>query len=345
LLIVPLCLLEGLRVPMMAGRGLGHTGGTLDKLEAVGWNVRPTVAAARQQVAGLGGIIMGQTDEIAPLDKRLYAMRDVTATVESLPLIVGSILSKKLAEGVGCLVMDVKFGSGAFMQRYEDARELALALRRVGTACGLQMRCLLTSMDSPLGATAGNALEVAECVEVMQGGGPADTRDLTLELATEMVRLAQPDRSEAEVRAALARHLDDGSAFEMFCRLATAQGGDVDLLTKKGALWRARYQVPVLAPEGAGHIAKIDVRQLGLAVLELGGGRRHTTDRIDPWVGIAGLKRAGAAVQGGEPVCVVHASDLEAGERAAALVRAAHQFGSGSGAAVTAADSLIRERF
>jgi pyrimidine-nucleoside phosphorylase len=329
LLIVPLCLLEGLRVPMMAGRGLGHTGGTLDKLEAVGWDVFLPPDRVRRQMERLGGVIMGQTERVTPLDRKLYAMRDVTATVESMPLIVSSILSKKLAEGLDGLVMDVKYGSGAFMRDLASARALAVQLGRVGRTCGIQVRCLLTDMGSPLGRYAGNALEVLEAMEVLQGQGPVETRELTLELATEMVRLAYPARPAEAVKARLARALDDGSAHAKFLELAAAQGGDLSLLEHPESLARASLKVPVVLDTGreGRRVAAIDTRQLGIAILELGGGRRLVTDKIDPWVGLAGLKRVGELVQAGEPVAVVHGNSPVSAETARALVAGAYRLG------------------
>ena len=322
LILLPLVLLAGLKVPMMAGRGLGHTGGTLDKLEAVGWRVFFDADEARVQMASLGGIIMGQTTKVAPLDRRLYAMRDVTATVESIPLIVGSILSKKLASGIGGLVMDVKYGSGAFMSKVADARALAQQLRRVGQECGLPVRCVLSDMGSPLGTHAGHALEIYETIQVLQNAGPADTRELSLTLASEMVLLAQPKRHLAEIRGQLEGYLRDGSAWQMFLRIAEAQGGDLRLLEQPHTLLRAPVQRPVLLP-GASSVAAIDARQLGIAILELGGGRRLVADKIDPWVGLSGLKRVGATLAPGEPVAIIHAQTQAQAEVAARIVAAA----------------------
>lgn len=326
--ILPLCVLEGLRVPMTAGRGLGHTGGTLDKLEAVGWNVYPTEAEARALIERFGGVFMGQTDQIAPLDRRLYAMRDVTATVESIPLIVGSILSKKLAEGIGGLVMDVKFGSGAFMRELPDARRLACELKRVGAGLGLEMRCALTDMNSPLGDTAGNALEIHEALEILQGRGPKDSRELTLGLAVAMIGLAYPERASASIQASLEKRLQDGSAYELFLKLGEAQGADLSLLKDPKKLLRAKRQIPVIL-KGGTQVASCNVRDLGLAVLELGGGRRLSADKIDPWVGLTGMKRVGATVAPGEPVAIVHANDGARGEAAVRLVENAYRLGDG----------------
>ncbi len=342
LVVLPLVVLEGVRVPMIAGRGLGHTGGTLDKLEAVGWNVRPTEAEARKILDAHGGFIIGQTERIAPLDRKLYALRDVTATIESTPLIVGSILSKKLAAGLGGLVMDVKFGSGAFMRDLESARTLARALKAVGEGCGLAMRCFLTGMSSPLGDRAGNALEVQECLEVLAGKGPADTRELSLALATEMVRLARPTESLEAIRKRLEAHLGSGAALKKFLEIARAQGADLALLENPASLSRPLTKVEIKA-ERDGHIASIDVRALGLAVVELGGGRRLVTDAIEPWGGLTQLKRVGHKVERGAPLAVVHAEGAERAEKAAALVRAAYRVGEAPAAHSPDADVLIKE--
>lgn len=330
LIILPLCVLEGLKMPMMAGRGLGHTGGTLDKLEAVGWNVFPQPEEARRLVDQIGGVFMGQTERMVPLDRRLYALRDVTATVESIPLIVASILSKKLAEGLGNLVMDVKCGSGAFMKDFADARKLAEELRIVGKACGLTVSCFLTDMSSPLGRFAGNALEVYECIQVLQGAGPTSTRELSLELATEAIRLANPERSPDEIKSRLTRHLENGAAFELFKKLGKEQGAQIKLLDQPESMLRAKHVLPVHAKPGASeastrYISAIDVRALGLAVLQLGGGRRLQTDTIDPWVGLSDMLHVGAAVTEDEPLAFVHANDKSKGEIAVEMVRKAYQ--------------------
>jgi pyrimidine-nucleoside phosphorylase len=338
IVLLPLMILTGLKVPMMAGRGLGHTGGTLDKLEAVGFKVYMPPDAARRQVEQLGGVIMGQTEKIAPLDRKLYSLRDVTATIESIPLIVGSILSKKLAEGIGNLVMDVKYGSGAFMANLDDAKVLAAELTRVGKECGINVRSLITSMNTPLGRAAGNALEIKECLETLQGQGPSDTRELTIELGAEMLKLAEPDTSIDAARQRLAGYLDDGSAYEAFLRVARAQGADMTLLEQPARLDRAKLKLPVTVPV-AGHVAKIDVRQLGLSIIELGGGRRLVTDKVDPWVGLTDMKRLGEPVAAGEPIAIVHANDEAAAKQAAALVASAYTVGREAGS-----DTLIAAR-
>jgi len=309
LIVLPLAVAAGLKVPMMAGRGLGHTGGTLDKLESIaGMQVFLSPEKVRQQVGRLGGVFFGQTPSITALDGKLYALRDVTATVESIPLICASILSKKLAEGLGSLVLDVKFGSGAFMKEVPQARALATALVKVGRACGLNVAALLTDMNSPLGHSAGNALEVAECLEVLQGQGPLDTKELSLALATEMVLAADPSRRVEQVRAELESYLTNGKAMEIFLRVVSAQGGETSSLERadcKHGLAQSKYIVPLKAPE-SGVIVSWDVRSLGLAILQLGGGRIRLTDKVDPAVGISALKRRGARVAAGEPVALIH---------------------------------------
>lgn len=225
LIILPLCACFDVVVPMMSGRGLGHTGGTLDKLESLpGMNVFPTSDQAKKLILEHGGVFLGQTQELAPLDKKLYALRDVTGTVESISLITASILSKKLASGVQHLVMDVKFGSGAFMQTMNDSLRLAESIANVGRAAGLRLSCLLTSMDQPLGSYAGNANEVWECLEVMRGRGPEDTKQLSLELSLEMLRLAGLNLSFNDLENKLA----SGDVYEKFCRIVAGQGADVD---------------------------------------------------------------------------------------------------------------------
>lgn len=309
LILFPLALLEGVKVPMISGRALGHTGGTIDKLEAIpGLNLRLSFAAARQLMAEFGGFIMSAGPELTPLDQKLYALRDVTATVESSPLIVASILGKKLAEGISGLVMDVKYGSGAFISGHADAQQLGRYLLRVGEECGLRMRVLLSSMNSPLGRTAGNALEVAECLDVLQGKGPSDTRQLSLALAAHMVQLAQPQRSLAEIEHCLASHLDSGRAFHKFCEFVRRQGGQSSVLQAPYALPQAPLQEAVTTPQ-AGWITHCDVRALGLCVNSLGGGRERADTVIDPAVGLSGLKQVGEYCQASEALAVIHAND------------------------------------
>lgn len=325
LVIMPLCILEGLKVPMIAGRGLGHTGGTLDKLESIsGLRVYLNPDESERMLVNNGGVFMGQTEQIAPLDKRLYALRDVTDTVESIPLITASILSKKLAEGIGALVMDVKFGSGAFMRAKEDALRLAESIVSVGRASGLSMRCALTDMGSPLGDRAGNSLEVEECIEVLKGLGPTSTRELSLQLATEMVLLARPNESRSSVLSRLSHHLDSGKAFEVFSKVIAAQGGDVRQLEKPELLPKAKYKKDVITPR-TGAVSSCDVRELGLAVVELGGGRRRAADNINHAVGLSNLRRVGDKISSGDLLAVVHADDVDVAESVAKRIQEAYQ--------------------
>lgn len=327
LIIMPLCLLEGLKVPTIAGRGLGHTGGTLDKLEAIsGMNVYPTSELAIRLLAENGGVFMGQTDEIAPLDKKLYAMRDVTDTVASIPLITASILSKKLAEGIGCLVMDVKYGSGAFMQSEADAVALAESIAAVGSAAGLNIRCAITDMGSPLGDRAGNSLEIEESVEILKGGqGAASTRELSVDLAAEIVVLARPTGDSKElVKRRFASYLSSGKAFEVFCRVIKAQGGDVRQLENTSLLPQAKVTVDVTSTQ-SGFISQCDVRELGQAIVELGGGRCKSTDKIDPSVGLGRLKRVGDPVSKGDVLATIHAESLPAAKQVADRIQRAYQ--------------------
>ncbi len=328
LVILPLCVLEGLRVPMIAGRGLGHTGGTLDKLESiVGTNVFMTAEQSARLLNSLGGFFMGQTDEIAPLDKKLYAMRDVTDTVESVPLITASILSKKLAEGIGCLMMDVKFGSGAFMCAKSDAMALAESIVAVGSAAGLKIRCALTDMGSPLGDRAGNSLEVVECIEIMKGGGPLSTRDLSIDLATEMVMLARPYQNRADVRQRLVGYLSSGRAFETFAKIIRAQGGDTSLIEDVSKFRKAPVVLDVESDIG-GAVVACDVRELGLAIVELGGGRRRSNDTIDPAVGLSHLKRVGDKVKPGDTIARIHAAAPDVAQHVAKNIKSAYSLGS-----------------
>jgi pyrimidine-nucleoside phosphorylase len=309
LILLPLCILEGLTVPMIAGRGLGHTGGTLDKLEAIpGMQVFLPKAKAQSIIETLGGAIIGQTESIAPLDRKLYALRDVTATVESIPLITASILSKKLSEGIGSLVMDVKFGSGAFMQSKDDAEALAKSIYAVATECGVQTACYLTDMNSPLGDRAGNTLELLEVIEILKGELVNDTLELSLELAAAMIRLAKPNVQDP--RPLLQQHLKSGAAFELFKRIVAAQGGDVSYLDQPSKFEIASCEKSIVADQD-GYIESIDVRSLGVAIIELGGGRRVSSDAIDFGVGLKNLKRAGTKVNRGDVIATIVARSKE----------------------------------
>jgi pyrimidine-nucleoside phosphorylase len=302
LCLAPLVAACGVTAPMIAGRGLGHTGGTLDKLEAIpGYRVKLEPKRFERVLRDVGASIIGQSADIAPADRRLYALRDVTGTVESVPLIVASILSKKLAAGTDGLVLDVKVGRGAFMHDRASARELARAL--VGTArrSGLPTVALITDMSVPIGRSIGNALETKEAIEVLMGGGPSDTRELTLALGAEMLVLGRRARSTATARAELERALADGSALERFARMVVAHGGDRRVVERPQLLPRARVRVPLPARR-SGIVAGIDAWELGWVSVGLGAGRTRADDAVDPAAGIELCRRPGERVERGEPL-------------------------------------------
>jgi thymidine phosphorylase len=331
LMLAPIVAACGGKVPMISGRGLGHTGGTLDKLDAIpGYDTVPDLERLRAVVREAGCAIIGQTPELAPADRRFYALRDATATVESIPLIVGSILSKKLAAGLDALVMDVKAGSGAFLPERERSAELARAIVGVARGAGLACEALLTDMDQVLGRTAGNAVEVREAIGVLAHPRTAEPRlvEVTLALCATLLRLGGLHESDEAARAAAARALESGAAAERFAAMAAALGGPADLLDDPDRhLPRAPHVLEVF-PEASGTVAAIDVREAGVAVLELGGGRRKETDGIDYAVGLVDVAGLGEEVgHGGRPLAVIHARDDASAERAAARVRAGFTVG------------------
>src|SRR5271154_6162023 len=271
---------------MISGRGLGHTGGTLDKLESIpGFNVNLSLGDFRRILEKCGTALIGQTPEIAPADKKLYALRDVTATVESPYLICASIMSKKLAEGTDALVLDVKTGTGAFMKKEEDAVFLAELMVETGERMGKQMVALITDMNQPLGRMVGNALEVQECIEVLHGGGPADLRDLCFELAAWMFFLGGASKTVAEGKQLSAQIIASGKAFERFRQMVELQGGDISVIDDPSRLPSADHRVEVPSPQ-AGYVTAIANEQVGTACVILGGGRERKEDSVDPAVGI-----------------------------------------------------------
>ena len=330
LLLAPVVAACGGAVPMISGRGLGHTGGTLDKLESIpGYTTTPDPGRLRRAVARAGCAIVGQTGELAPADRRLYAIRDATGTVESIPLIVASILSKKLAAGLGALVMDVKVGSGAFLPSRAAASELALSIVEVARGNGLPTSALLTDMDQVLGRSAGNAVEVRESIEHLTGAARDERlRDVTVALSAELLRLGGVEPEEEEGRAAAARALDSGAAAERFAAMVAELGGPDDLLEHPD---RHLPGAPVSLeswPAEAGVVTGVDVRAVGLAVVALGGGRTRESDPVDHAVGLTEVATTGEQVgQGGRPLALVHAADREAAERAAAAVAEAYSVG------------------
>ena len=304
--LAPLAAACGVKVPMVSGRGLGHTGGTLDKLEAIPrFRVDLPVERFVALVRDVGVGLIGQTARIAPADRKLYALRDVTATVESIPLIAASIMSKKLAEGIDGLVLDVKVGRGAFMKTPAEARRLAEALLGIGRGAGKRVTALLTAMDQPLGLAIGNALEVVESIELLRGGGPADLRELTVALTAEMLLLARLAPDLAGARRAVEAAIADGRGLAKLRQVVAAQGGDPRIVDDPGRLPRAASLLPVASPAD-GVVEAIDGEALGLAAMALGSGRARVEDRIDPAVGLVLFKKVGDRVARGEPLLTVH---------------------------------------
>jgi pyrimidine-nucleoside phosphorylase/thymidine phosphorylase len=323
LVLAPLAAACGVYVPMISGRGLGHTGGTLDKLESIpGFNVRLSLARFREVLRACGLGLIGQTPEIAPADRKLYALRDVTATVESLPLISASIMSKKMAEGIDALVLDVKCGDGAFLRSRDEARGLAQTMRDIGRGMGKKVAALITDMEQPLGRNAGNALEVVECVETLKGRGPKDLESLSIELAAWMVKLAGIAASLDVARARVREALASGAGLERFRRVIELQGGNPRVCDDPSLLPRSP-ETYVLRSERDGRVARIAARSIGHASMLLGGGRETVESAIDPAVGFVFHKKVGDPVAIGEPIVTVHLGPKSRREAALALVKQA----------------------
>jgi thymidine phosphorylase len=340
LMLAPMLAACGAYVPMISGRGLGHTGGTLDKLDSIpGYVSQPDLALFKRVVKEAGCAIIGQTADLAPADRRLYAIRDVTATVESVALITASILSKKLAAGLQGLVMDVKTGSGAFMPTLEASRELADSIATVAGSAGLPTVSLITDMNEPLATAAGNAVEIRNAVDYLTGA-KRDPRlhRVTLALGAELLALSGLASDLEAAHAALQSALDSGAAAERFERMVAALGGPKDFLSKAhAALPRASVLVDAM-PQAHGFVVAIDVRSIGLAVVELGGGRARASDTIDPSVGLAELQPIGAEVGPEAPLARVHARSGDEAEAAARRLRAAYSL---SDAKPTLADPVV----
>ena len=327
LVLAPLAAACGVPVPMMSGRGLGHTGGTLDKLEAIpGFRVNLTVEEMKAALRRTGVAMLGQTAQIAPADKKLYALRDVTGTVESIPLISASIMSKKIAEGIDALVLDVKCGSGAFMKSPEASRALAESLVAIGRASGVRTEAVITAMDAPLGCAVGNALEVAECIEVLKGRGPSDLIAVSMELTARMLVLGgvASDRADADrrVRAAVA----NGAGLDRLRLVIEQQGGDARVVDDPGRLPAAPARHVVRAARD-GFVRRLDAGLVGRASVVLGAGRDRVDDPVDPAVGIVVLAKPGAAVRTGDGVLELHYRDAGRCEAAVALLTAAVDVG------------------
>jgi len=306
--LAPMVAACGVAVPMISGRGLGHTGGTLDKLQSIpGFRIDLSPAQFIRQLRKLGCAMIGQTHDIAPADKRLYALRDVTATVESVPLITASILSKKLAAGIDGLVLDVKTGSGAFMKTRKDALALAKSLVRVGRMANKRVSAILTDMDVPLGRAIGNALETREAFEILHGHGPEDVLECTLVLGAEMLRIAGLTKGQAQGRQLLMQTLRDGSAMRLMQRLIKAQHGDARVVEEPDRLPQARYRIAIPAP-GAGVVTAIDTLELGRCAVAMGAGRQRVEDSIDPAVGLVLCAKPGDRVSTAQPLMTVYSN-------------------------------------
>jgi pyrimidine-nucleoside phosphorylase len=309
LVLAPLAAACGALVPMMSGRGLGHTGGTLDKLESIpGFRTGLSLAELKKTVARIGCALIGQTSEIAPADRKLYALRDVTGTVESIPLISASIMSKKIAEGIGGLILDVKTGSGAFMKSFDDSKRLAESLVAIGNASGVHTEALITDMDAPLGRWVGNSLEVIECIETLKGKGPADLEDLSVQLATRMLLLGgverDPDAAERRIREAIA----SGAGVEKFRQIVANQGGDPKVIDDYSRLPATPDRYEVRAPR-SGYVSRLQAEHVGRAAIALGAGRAKLDDVVDLAVGIEVLAPVGSRVTEGDPVFLMHHRD------------------------------------
>lgn len=325
LILAPLAAVMGLDVPMISGRGLGITGGTLDKLESIkGYNTRLDVDTFLSVVSKVGCSIIGQTASLAPADKKLYALRDVTGTTPSIPLITASIMSKKLAEGAETLVFDVKCGRASFMQTREDAEALARSLQRVGRLLGRKTSALISDMNRPLGRTAGNAVEVREAIDVLNGGGPADVRKLTIDLVALMLSTSGAAADSAALRAELGRRLDNGSAAAKFAEMIEAQGGDSSCVSDTSKLPTAEIVRDIKSP-ASGVVTDVDAAKLGKAALLLGAGRCAVTDEIDHAAGLSDIVQVGEKISAGAPLLKINVSRGRNTDEAEELIQAAFE--------------------
>lgn len=311
LVILPLLVADGLDVPMISGRGLSHTGGTADKLESLpGFSLDLDHKTFSEIIETHHAAFGVQTERLVPADKKMYALRDVTATVENIGLITASILSKKIAEGVSGLVLDVKFGSGAFMRERGDAEALARNMISVASSLGCTTIAALTNMNEPLGLSAGNSLEVVECLDVLAGAGPRDTRELSLQLAAGAAAAGRKECNEEGIRKAYGRmrdHLDSGRAYEIFLKLAVRQGAKLSDLERRTTDWiHGNTVAHHLKAKASGKIVEMDTREIGLAIVQMGGGRARKDDKVNPFVGLTEIKKIGDEVQKGDTLCVMH---------------------------------------
>lgn len=344
LVLAPLAAACGLAVPMLSGRGLGITGGTLDKLESIpGFRTNLSVAEFLDTVAAHGCAITGQTADLAPADRKLYALRDVTGTVPSIPLITASILSKKLAEGAAALVMDVKYGSGAFMRTPERARALARSLVQVGRRMERSVTAVLSDMNQPLGHAVGNAVEVAEALGALHGKGPDDLVDLTVQLVAQMLLLCRRAATFEEGCAAARRCLANGSALDRFRRMVSAQGGNPGIVDRPSELPAAPVKAPLPSPRN-GYVTRVDAECIGRACLVLGAGRRRVEDRIDPAVGLTGLVKRGARIEKGQPLLLLHAADRQTADLSAKQLETAFDWSDSAPEATPLVGEVIHSR-
>lgn len=343
LVLTPMIAALGVPVAKMSGRGLGHTGGTIDKLESIeGFSTEMTEEAFIHNVNSIKVAIAGQTANLAPADKKLYALRDVTATVDQMSLIASSIMSKKLASGADAIVLDVKTGNGAFMQKEEDAVALAKAMVDIGKRAGKKTVALITDMDEPLGNAVGNALEVKEAIESLKGNGPADFMEVVIGLGKQMLVLAGRAESEEIAEALLKETIDSRSAYKKFQEFVEAQGGNVEQILHPDLLPKAKYVIPVLA-EAEGNVQRILAQEIGIACMMLGGGRETKESTIDPAVGIILNKKIGDGVKKGDVLAYIHANDREKAITAAAKIKAAYQMSTEKVARPVMIKQLIRE--
>lgn len=325
LILAPLVAACGVKVPMISGRGLGHTGGTLDKLESIpGFRTHLTQDEFKRNISEIGVCIMGQTEEIAPADKKIYALRDVTGMVDSIPLIVSSILSKKLASGVDAIVFDVKCGNGAFMQTEEKAKELAEALMVVGKKMKREVVSLITDMNEPLGEAVGNSLEVIESIEALKGKGPDDLMEVTLALGAEMLILGRKAESPKEAAGKLTQAIESGAALNKFEQMVKKQGGNPDVIHNYDILPKAKCKIEVKAGK-SGYVKSIQTKQIGSAACMLGAGRQKADDEIDPAVGFLMKKKVGQYVRKNELMADVFCSNTSRGEAAADKIKGSYR--------------------
>ena len=331
IIIAPLVAACGVCVPMISGRGLGHTGGTLDKLESIpGYRVNLSATEFKQVLHKVGYAMAGQTSEIAPADKKMYALRDATATVEAIPLIVASIISKKGAAGLDAMIIDVKVGNGAFMREEARARDLAHALVSTGNSCGIKTRALLTDMNQPLGGAVGNSLEIQECIEILRGEANEAARpvlELSLELCAHMLVLANVDRDIEAARKRLQKVLNSGEALECLRSNIAAQGGEPRVCDDpKSFLPLVRETVKVESPR-SGFITRVDTTEIGHAIAAIGGGRVRIEDTVDPTVGFTSKLKLGDQIGAGETIGIVYCADSDAAQEAARRIQAAYHTG------------------